>query len=149
MRTRESETQEGGVKPHLQRQSGGWVCGVLQMELPSSAPSVKRGSDRSRGTPPFFDFDPARFCRFEKHQLHWDGVFGVAAYVPTRTIAALGEDGTRAGYVFFRLLHVDLILDPVAFIGNSKQAHTVDARGWRAPHREQQKIAYIKQKKQN
>src|ERR1700722_5735528 len=34
--------------------SGGRVCGVLGVELHSSAPSVKRGSDRSRGTPPFF-----------------------------------------------------------------------------------------------
>jgi hypothetical protein len=88
-----------------------------------------------------------------KSRLHWDGVFGVAGNVPAGAVAALGEEGTRAGHVFFGLLNVDLVFDAVSLVGNGKQADAVNAgsggaKAWQmGTQREPQEIANIKEKK--
>jgi hypothetical protein len=88
-----------------------------------------------------------------KSRLHWDGVFGVAGNVPAGAIAALGEEGTRAGHVFFGLLNVDLVFDAVSFVGNGQESDAVNAgsggaEAWQmGTQREPQEIANIKEEK--
>jgi hypothetical protein len=64
--------------------------------------------------------------RLRKTNLHRDGVFCVAGDIPAGTIAALGEQGARAGHVFFGLLSVNLIFHAVSFVGDSQEAYAMN-----------------------
>ena len=50
-------------------------------------------------------------------------------------MAALWIYGARTRHVFFRLLDVDLIFDPVSLIGDSQEADAVHAGSWRTQSR--------------
>ena len=61
-----------------------------------------------------------------RHELHGDGVVGVARDIPTGMIAGVWKQGVSARNIFLWAIGIDLVLDLVVFFGDGQDARAVN-----------------------